>query len=49
MVHNNAGLVIKYFNQKEGVDYKETFALVAGLEGIKILLTYTCFKNFKLF
>nr|XP_009794325.1 PREDICTED: uncharacterized protein LOC104241107 [Nicotiana sylvestris] len=34
---------------KEGVDYDETFALVARLESIRILLAYASFKGFRLF
>ena len=33
----------------EGVDYDETFALVAHIESIRILLTLTCHLRFKLY
>jgi hypothetical protein len=36
-------------NQQEGIDYDETFAPVARLESIRILLAYACAHNFKLF
>ncbi|GJX08811.1 retrovirus-related pol polyprotein from transposon TNT 1-94 [Tanacetum coccineum] len=37
------------YNQQEGIDYDETYAPVARLESIMILLAYTCALDFKLF
>ncbi|WVZ63587.1 LOW QUALITY PROTEIN: hypothetical protein U9M48_013210 [Paspalum notatum var. saurae] len=37
------------FCQKEGIDYEETFAPVARLEAICILLAFVALKGFKLF
>ncbi|GJY95033.1 retrovirus-related pol polyprotein from transposon TNT 1-94 [Tanacetum coccineum] len=36
-------------NQQEGIDYDETYALVARLESIRILLAIACAKDFKLY
>ncbi|GJS82260.1 retrovirus-related pol polyprotein from transposon TNT 1-94 [Tanacetum coccineum] len=36
-------------NQQEGIDYDETYAPVARLESIRILLAYACALDFKLF
>jgi hypothetical protein len=36
------------FSQKEGIDYEETFAPVARLEAIRILLAFSVAKGFKL-
>nr|GEX11016.1 retrovirus-related Pol polyprotein from transposon TNT 1-94 [Tanacetum cinerariifolium] len=46
---NKARLVAQGYNQQEGVDYDETYAPVARLESIKILLAYACDLDFKLF
>ena len=40
VVRNKARLVTKGFSQVEGLDFGETFAPVARLEAIRILLTY---------
>ena len=47
IVRNKAILVTQRYSQEEGIDYKETYALVARLEGIRMLLAFACFKNFK--
>ena len=49
VVINKARLVAKGFNQEEGIDYEETFAPVARLEAIRMLLAYASSNNFKLF
>ena len=37
------------FNQEEGIDYEEIFALVTRLESIRMLLAFVCHKGFTLF
>jgi len=49
VVHNKARLVAQGFCQKEGIDFEETFAPVAHLESIRILLAFAASKGFKLF
>ncbi|GJV43293.1 retrovirus-related pol polyprotein from transposon TNT 1-94 [Tanacetum coccineum] len=46
---NKARLVAQGYNQQEGIDYNETYATVARLESIRILLAYACALYFKLF
>nr|GEW07134.1 hypothetical protein [Tanacetum cinerariifolium] len=46
---NKARLVAQGYNQQERIDYDETYAPVARIESIRILLTYACALDFKLF
>ncbi|WVZ94029.1 hypothetical protein U9M48_039972 [Paspalum notatum var. saurae] len=48
VVRNKARLVAQSFCRKEGIDYEETFAPVARLEAIRILLAFAASKGFKL-
>ena len=40
VVRNKARLVAQGYSQQEGIDYTETFALVARYEAIRLLLSY---------
>jgi hypothetical protein len=42
-------LVAQGYGQNEGINYEETFALVAHLEVIRILLAFSVAKEFKLY
>ncbi|GJY85660.1 retrovirus-related pol polyprotein from transposon TNT 1-94 [Tanacetum coccineum] len=46
---NKSRLVAQGYNQQEGIDYDETYVLVARLESIRILLACACALDFKLF
>ncbi|GKA07286.1 retrovirus-related pol polyprotein from transposon TNT 1-94 [Tanacetum coccineum] len=46
---NKASLVAQGYNQQEGIDYDETYAPVARLESVRILLAYASALDFKLF
>jgi hypothetical protein len=48
-VRNNARLVAQGYSQVEGLDFGETFAPVACLEAIRILLAFATSKGFKLY
>ena len=45
IVRNKERLVAQGFNQEEGIDYEETFALVDRLEATRMLLAFACFKH----
>ncbi|KAH9763082.1 Integrase catalytic domain-containing protein [Citrus sinensis] len=49
VVRNKARLVAQGYNQEEGIDFDETFAPVARLESIMMLLAYACHKDFILY
>ena len=49
VVRNKARLVAKGYNQEEGIDFDKTFAPVARLEAIRMLLAYTSSMNVKLY
>ena len=49
VLRNKARLVAKGYSQQEGIDYKETFAPVAHLEAIPILLSFATYRNIKLY
>jgi hypothetical protein len=48
-VRNKACLVAQGFSQVKGLDFEETFAPVAHLEAIRILLAFATSKGFKLY
>ena len=49
VICNKACLVAQGYSQMEGVDYDETFAPVACMESIIILLALACHLEFKLY
>ncbi|KAA0033149.1 gag-pol polyprotein [Cucumis melo var. makuwa] len=49
VIRNKARLVAQRYSQIEGLDFGETFASVPRLEAIRPLLSYACFRRFKLF
>jgi hypothetical protein len=49
VVRNKSRLVAQGYSQKEGIDYEETFVPVARLKAIRILLTFSVAKGFKLY
>jgi hypothetical protein len=49
IVRNKARLVCKGYAQIEGLDFDETFVLVARLEDIRMFLSYACHKQFKFY
>ena len=49
VTRNKARLVAQGYTQIEGIDFDETFAPVARLESIRLLLGVACILKFKLF
>jgi hypothetical protein len=49
VTRNKARLVAKGYSQVEGLDFGETYAPVAWLESIRILLAYATYHGFKLY
>ena len=49
VVRNKARLVAQGYRQEEGIDFDESFAPVARLESIRLLLAFAAFRDFKLF
>ena len=46
---NKARLVAQGYSQEEGIDFEETYALVARFEAIRILLFFAVSQSVKLF
>eukprot|EP00253_Pinus_taeda_P026008 PITA_26008 len=49
VIRNKVRLVCKGYAQQEGIDFEETFALVARLEAIQMFLALSSFQKFKIF
>nr|GEU93131.1 retrovirus-related Pol polyprotein from transposon TNT 1-94 [Tanacetum cinerariifolium] len=49
VIRNKARLVAVGYSQQEGIDYDETFALVARIEAIHLFLAYAAHKDFTVF
>jgi hypothetical protein len=49
VVRNKARLVAQVYTQVEGLDFGETYALVARSKAIRILVAYACTHNIKLY
>jgi hypothetical protein len=49
VTRNKARLVAKRYSQVEGLDFDQTYAPVARLESIRILLAYATYHDFKLY
>nr|GEY58907.1 retrovirus-related Pol polyprotein from transposon TNT 1-94 [Tanacetum cinerariifolium] len=49
VIHNKTRLVVRGYRQEEGIDFEESFALVARMEAIKIFLACATHKGFTVY
>nr|GEW38510.1 hypothetical protein [Tanacetum cinerariifolium] len=49
VIRNKAQLVAKGYAQEEGIDFEESFALVARLEAVWIFIAYAAHKSFPIY
>ncbi|GKC69832.1 retrovirus-related pol polyprotein from transposon TNT 1-94 [Tanacetum coccineum] len=49
IIRNKTRLVVRGYRQEEGIDFEESFALVARMEAIRIFLAYVAHKSFTVF
>ncbi|GJX84550.1 retrovirus-related pol polyprotein from transposon TNT 1-94 [Tanacetum coccineum] len=49
IIRNKARLVAKGYTQEEGIDFEESFALVARLEAVRIFIAYAAHKSFLIY
>nr|GEV75752.1 retrovirus-related Pol polyprotein from transposon TNT 1-94 [Tanacetum cinerariifolium] len=49
VIRNKSRLVMRGYRQEVGLDFKESFALVARMEAIRIVLAYDAHKSFTVF
>nr|GEU91152.1 retrovirus-related Pol polyprotein from transposon TNT 1-94 [Tanacetum cinerariifolium] len=49
VIRNKSRLVVRGYNQEEGLDFKESFAPVARMDAIRIFLAYATHKSFDVF
>ncbi|GKD52369.1 retrovirus-related pol polyprotein from transposon TNT 1-94 [Tanacetum coccineum] len=49
VIRNKSRLVAKGYRQEKGIDFEESFALVARLEAVRMFIAYAAQKNFTIF
>nr|GEY21936.1 retrovirus-related Pol polyprotein from transposon TNT 1-94 [Tanacetum cinerariifolium] len=49
VIRNKTRLVMRGYRQEEGIEFEESFALVARMEAIRIFLAYTAHKGFTVY
>ncbi|GKD39619.1 retrovirus-related pol polyprotein from transposon TNT 1-94, partial [Tanacetum coccineum] len=49
VIRNKARLVVRGYRQEEGIKFEESFALVARIEAIMIILAYVAHKSFMVY
>ncbi|GJY33322.1 retrovirus-related pol polyprotein from transposon TNT 1-94 [Tanacetum coccineum] len=49
VIRNKARLVAKGYAQEEGIDFEESFTLVARLKAVRIFVAYAAYKSFPIY
>nr|GEW59900.1 hypothetical protein [Tanacetum cinerariifolium] len=49
VIRNKSRLVAKGYAQKEGIDFKESFAPIAQLEAVRLFIAYAAHKSFTIY
>ena len=49
VTRNKDRLVCKGYTQVEGIDFEETFSPVSRMEAIRLIISYDCSKNIKVY
>ncbi|GJW37848.1 retrovirus-related pol polyprotein from transposon TNT 1-94 [Tanacetum coccineum] len=49
IIHNKTRLIAKGYRQEEGIDFDDSFALVAQLEAVRIFIAYAAHKSFTIY
>ncbi|GKE35362.1 retrovirus-related pol polyprotein from transposon TNT 1-94, partial [Tanacetum coccineum] len=49
VIRNKTRLVMRGYHQEEGIDFEESFTLVARMEAIRIFLAYAAHKSFTVY
>nr|GEY75931.1 hypothetical protein [Tanacetum cinerariifolium] len=49
VIRNKSHLIVRGYRQEEGINFEESFALVARMEAIRIFLAYAAHKSFTVF
>nr|GEU95245.1 retrovirus-related Pol polyprotein from transposon TNT 1-94 [Tanacetum cinerariifolium] len=49
VIRNKSRLVVRGYRQEEGINFEESFTLVARMEAIRIFLAYAAHKSFSMF
>ena len=49
VIRNKARLVAQGYKQQEGIDFQETFAPVARMESIRLLIAFAAHKGIRLY
>ncbi|GJU92100.1 retrovirus-related pol polyprotein from transposon TNT 1-94 [Tanacetum coccineum] len=49
VIRNKTRLIVRGYRQEEGIDFEESFALVARMEAVRIFMAYAAHKSFIVF